>query len=65
MVCALRNGDRYRSVSAFSPIVAPMRCPWGQKAFSHYLGTNQENWHVYDASSPDCRRDSTGLQLSQ
>jgi S-formylglutathione hydrolase len=50
LVCALRNGDRYRSVSAFSPIVAPMRCPWGQKAFSHYLGNNQEDWRAYDAS---------------
>jgi S-formylglutathione hydrolase len=50
LVCALRNGDRYRSVSAFSPIVAPMRCPWGQKAFSNYLGDNQEEWRFYDAS---------------
>lgn len=50
LVCALRNGDRYRSVSAFSPIVAPMRCAWGQKAFSHYLGNNQDEWRSYDAS---------------
>ncbi len=50
LVCALRNGDRYRSVSAFAPIVAPMRCPWGQKAFSHYLGTDQQAWREYDAS---------------
>jgi S-formylglutathione hydrolase len=50
LVCALRNGDRYRSVSAFSPIVAPMKCPWGQKAFSHYLGQNTELWKAYDAS---------------
>ena len=50
LVCALRNSDRYRSVSAFSPIVAPMQCPWGQKAFSHYLGQNLELWKAYDAS---------------
>jgi S-formylglutathione hydrolase len=50
LVCALRNGDRYRSVSAFAAIAAPMRCPWGQKAFSHYLGADQEHWRIYDAS---------------
>jgi len=50
LVCALRNPQRYRSVSAFAPIVAPMRCPWGQKAFSHYLGSDRESWRAYDAS---------------
>lgn len=50
LVCALRNPDRYRSVSAFAPIVAPMQCPWGQKAFAGYLGENRENWRAYDAS---------------
>ena len=50
LVCALRNSDRYRSVSAFAPIVAPMQCPWGKKAFSHYLGENSELWKAYDAS---------------
>lgn len=50
LVCALRNPDRYRSVSAFAPIAAPMRCPWGQKAFSHYLGADQTTWRAYDAS---------------
>ncbi|HEY9625179.1 MAG TPA: S-formylglutathione hydrolase [Crinalium sp.] len=50
LVCALRNPNRYRSVSAFAPIVAPMHCPWGQKAFSHYLGPDKEAWKAYDAS---------------
>lgn len=50
LVCALRNSDRYQSVSAFAPIVAPMRCPWGQKAFTNYLGSNQNAWRAYDAS---------------
>lgn len=50
LVCALRNGDRYQSVSAFAPISAPMRCPWGQKAFSRYLGDDPEAWKAYDAS---------------
>lgn len=50
LVCALRNPDRYRSVSAFAPIAAPMQCAWGQKAFSHYLGSNSDLWRQYDAS---------------
>jgi S-formylglutathione hydrolase len=50
LVCALRNPDRYRSLSALAPICAPMRCPWGQKAFRAYLGENQSAWGIYDAS---------------
>lgn len=48
LMIALRNPGRYRSVSAFSPIVAPTQVPWGQKAFSTYLGNNQEEWKHYD-----------------
>lgn len=47
---AMRNPEQYKSVSAFAPIVAPMRCPWGQKAFSRYLGDDKESWRMYDAS---------------
>lgn len=50
LVCALRNPDRYLSVSAFAPIAAPCRCAWGQKAFSGYLGADQNDWKNYDAS---------------
>ncbi|WP_017651793.1 S-formylglutathione hydrolase [Fortiea contorta] len=50
LVCAMRNPQLYKSVSAFAPIVAPMRCPWGQKAFSRYLGNDQAAWSAYDAS---------------
>ena len=50
LICALKNPHRYRSVSAFAPIAAPMRCPWGQKAFTHYLGENRDTWRAYDAS---------------
>ncbi|MBD1862072.1 MULTISPECIES: S-formylglutathione hydrolase [Trichocoleus] len=57
LVCALRNRDRYLSVSAFAPIVAPMRCAWGQKAFNNYLGANQEQWRAYDASELILRAD--------
>ncbi|MBD2122858.1 S-formylglutathione hydrolase [Trichocoleus sp. FACHB-262] len=57
LVCALRNRDRYLSVSAFAPIVAPIRCAWGQKAFSNYLGADQEQWRSYDASELILRAD--------
>lgn len=50
LICALKNPQQYQSVSAFAPIAAPMRCPWGEKAFSNYLGTNQATWRNYDAS---------------
>lgn len=50
LVCALRNPEQYRSVSAFAPIVAPISVPWGQKAFNNYLGSNQDGWRSYDAS---------------
>ena len=50
LVCALRNPGQYKSVSAFAPISAPMRCPWGKKAFKGYLGDDHETWKAYDAS---------------
>lgn len=48
LMIALRNPGRYRSVSAFSPIVAPSQVPWGQKAFTAYLGDDQNAWKEYD-----------------
>jgi S-formylglutathione hydrolase len=50
LVCALRNPTRYRSLSAFAPIAAPCRSPWGRKAFSGYLGSDEAAWREYDAS---------------
>jgi S-formylglutathione hydrolase len=50
LICALKNPQQYHSVSAFAPICAPMQCPWGQKAFTGYLGTEQSAWREYDAS---------------
>lgn len=50
LTIALRNPQRFSSVSAFSPITNPMNCPWGQKAFSQYLGNDREQWRAYDAS---------------
>lgn len=49
LTIALRNPGRYRSVSAFSPIVAPSRVPWGEKAFSAYLGDDRATWKQWDA----------------
>ncbi|MEL7488685.1 MAG: alpha/beta hydrolase-fold protein, partial [Pseudomonadota bacterium] len=45
----LKNPDTYKSVSAFSPIVAPSAVPWGQKAFTTYLGADRAAWRAYDA----------------
>ncbi len=50
LTCALRNPGRYRSVSAFAPIVAPSQVPWGQQAFTAYLGEDREAWKQYDAT---------------
>lgn len=49
LVCALRNPGRYQSVSAFSPITHPTDCPWGEKAFTHYLGEDRSAWREWDA----------------
>lgn len=49
LTVALRNPDRFRSVSAFAPIVAPSRVPWGEKALGGYLGDDRAVWCRYDA----------------
>ncbi|HEV2567105.1 S-formylglutathione hydrolase [Sphingomonas sp.] len=49
LTIALRNPDRFRSVSAFAPIVAPSQVPWGEKALTGYLGTDRAAWRAYDA----------------
>lgn len=48
LTIALNNPDKYQSVSAFSPIVAPSQVPWGQKAFTAYLGHDKSTWKMYD-----------------
>ena len=50
LVIGLRNPDRYASISAFAPIVSPTRCPWGERAFLGYLGSDRDTWLSYDAS---------------
>ncbi|MFN2100973.1 S-formylglutathione hydrolase [Altererythrobacter sp. MF3-039] len=49
LTIGLRNPDRFRSISAFSPIVAPSQVPWGEKALSRYLGDDRSAWREYDA----------------
>ena len=51
LTLALRNPGHYRTLSAFAPIAAPTRCPWGEKAFTGYLGADRGPWHAHDASS--------------
>lgn len=50
LVLAQRHPDKFKSVSAFAPIAAPTRCPWGEKAFTGYLGADRQAWEAYDAS---------------
>ena len=63
LVCALRNPGLYRSVSAFAPIAAPMQCPWGQKAFGNYLGSDRESWRAYDATELVAQKSFPGTIL--
>ncbi|MFM5894877.1 MAG: S-formylglutathione hydrolase [Novosphingobium sp.] len=49
LTIGLRSPDRFRSVSAFSPIVSPLNCPWGEKALGGYLGEDKAAWREYDA----------------
>ncbi len=49
LTIALRNPDRFKSVSAFSPIVSPLNCPWGEKALTGYIGPDKAAWREYDA----------------
>jgi S-formylglutathione hydrolase len=49
LTIGLRSPDRFRSVSAFAPIVSPIHCPWGEKALGGYLGEDRAAWRGYDA----------------
>jgi S-formylglutathione hydrolase len=51
LTIALKNPDRYRSVSAFAPIASPTRCPWGEKALTGYLGADRARWRDYDTTA--------------
>jgi len=49
LTVSLRNPGRFRSTSAFSPIVSPLNCPWGEKALTGYIGSDKAAWREYDA----------------
>ena len=51
LTIALKNPGRYKSVSAFAPIVSPLRCPWGEKALTGYVGQDKAAWRQYDATA--------------
>ncbi|MCV6589475.1 MAG: S-formylglutathione hydrolase [Marinobacterium sp.] len=62
LICALKNPERYSSVSAFAPISNPTDCPWGEKALAGYLGEDRSIWQQWDASIL-IRRSREGLKL--
>ena len=49
LTVSLRNPGRFRSTSAFAPIVSPLNCPWGEKALTGYIGDDRTTWREYDA----------------
>ena len=51
LTLALKYPEKFKSVSAFAPICAPSQCPWGEKAFSNYLGSDQAEWQKHDATA--------------
>ncbi len=51
LTLALRHPDLFTSVSAFAPICAPAQCPWGRKAFTGYLGSDESSWAAHDATA--------------
>ena len=51
LTIALKNPGYYKSLSAFAPIASPMRCPWGEKALTGYLGADRDRWREYDATA--------------
>lgn len=61
LVIGLRNADRFRSISAFAPIVNPIEVPWGVKAFTEYLGDDQETWKEWDAT--ELLKQHTGKEI--
>lgn len=50
LTLAMKHPELFKSVSAFAPISSPTRCPWGEKAFSAYLGSDRETWTAHDAA---------------
>ena len=63
LICALKKPDVFRSCSAFAPISNPANCPWGEKAFSGYLGSERTQWENWDACALVAKSDFRGSVL--
>jgi len=63
LTIALKNPQQYKSVSAFAPISSPLRCPWGEKALTAYLGPDKTKWREYDATALIEDRGWTGAEI--
>eukprot|EP00696_Hemimastix_kukwesjijk_P004505 gnl/Hemi2/1556_TR557_c0_g1_i1.p1 gnl/Hemi2/1556_TR557_c0_g1~~gnl/Hemi2/1556_TR557_c0_g1_i1.p1 ORF type:complete len:296 (-),score=24.24 gnl/Hemi2/1556_TR557_c0_g1_i1:67-954(-) len=63
LTIALKNPSKFKSVSAFAPICHPCNCPWGQKAFTGYLGPDSEKWKEYDATELATRYHGRSLKI--
>ena len=63
LICALKKPDVFRSCSAFSPISNPVNCPWGEKAFGGYLGSDRAEWENWDACALVGQSDFRGAVL--
>lgn len=63
LICALKNPGMYQSVSAFAAICNPINCPWGEKAFTGYIGTDKEAWKAYDATELAKSYDGPALDI--
>lgn len=61
LTLAYKHPDRFKALSAFAPICAPTQCPWGQKAFAGYLGSDRANWASHDATELIRQRHASGL----
>ena len=67
LTIALKNPHAFKSMSAFAPIASPMRCPWGQKALTGYLGADSSRWREYDATAliEDCGWSGPAILVDQ
>lgn len=63
LICALRNPGMYKSVSAFAPICNPTKCPWGEKAFTGYLGNDRESWKEWDATELAAKYNGPAMEV--
>ena len=63
LTIGLKNPDQFKTISAFSPIVSPTRCPWGEKALTGYLGSDRASWADYDATLLVQQHGWTGPEL--